>query len=185
MDDEAILNLYRLRQTAALTETEAKYGRLCFCVADRILNSREDSEECVNDTWLHAWNAIPPEKPRLFSAWLSRVTRNLAVSRLRETRAAKRGGAEIDLVLGELAECIPGGADPEKVLEARELTQAVNLFLATVKPPERNAFVARYFYTASHAELSVRTGWTVGKTKTVLRRTRLKLQTYLKEEGLC
>ena len=70
MDDEAILNLYRLRQAAALTETEAKYGRLCFCVADRILNSREDSEECVNDTWLHAWNAIPPEKPKLFSAWL-------------------------------------------------------------------------------------------------------------------
>ncbi len=77
MDDEAILNLYRLRQAAALTETEAKYGRLCFCVADRILNSREDSEECVNDTWLHAWNAIPPEKPKLFPAWLSRVTRNL------------------------------------------------------------------------------------------------------------
>ena len=93
-------------QNSALSfsETEAKYGRLCFCVADRILNSREDSEECVNDTWLHAWNAIPPEKPRLFSAWLSRVTRNLAVSRLREARAAKRGGSEMDLVLDELAE---------------------------------------------------------------------------------
>ena len=126
-----------------------------------------------------------PEKPKLFSAWLSRVTRNLAVSRLRETRAAKRGGAEIDLVLDELAECIPGGTDPQKVLEARELTQAVNRFLATLKPPERDAFVARYFYTASHAELSAHTGWTVGKTKTMLRRTRLKLQIYLKEEGLC
>ena len=88
-------------------------------------------------------------------------------------------------MLDELAECIPGGTDPQGVLEARELTQAVNRFLAALKPPERDAFVARYFYTASHAELSARTGWTVGKTKTVLRRTRLKLQTYLKEEGLC
>ena len=185
MDDEAILNLYRLRQAAALTETEAKYGRLCFCVADRILNSREDSEECVNDTWLHAWNAIPPEKPKLFPAWLSRVTRNLAISRLREAHAAKRGGAEIDLVLDELAECIPGGTDPQIVVEANELTEAVNRFLAGLKPLERDAFVARYFYAASHAELSARTGWTVGKTKTVLRWARLKLQTYLKEEGLC
>ena len=185
MDDEAILNLYRLRQAAALTETEAKYGRLCFCVADRILNSREDAEECVNDTWLHAWNAIPPEKPKLFSAWLSRVTRNLAISRLRKNRAARRGGAEIDLVLDELAECIPGGTDPQQVLEANELAEAVNRFLSTLKPLERDAFVARYFYAASLAELSARTGWTVGKTKTVLRRARLKLQTYLKEEGLC
>ena len=185
MDDEAILNLYRLRQAAALTETAAEYGRLCLCVADRILNSREDSEECVNDTWLHAWNAIPPEKPKLFPAWLSRVTRNLAISRLREVHAAKRGGSEVDLVLDELAECIPGGTDPQRVVEANELTEAVNRFLAGLKPLERDAFVARYFYAASLAELSARTGWTVGKTKTVLHQARLKLQTYLKEEGLC
>ena len=113
------------------------------------------------------------------------MTRNLAISRLRETRAAKRGGSEIDLVLDELAECIPGGTDPQQVLEANELAEAVNRFLAALKPTERDAFVARYFYAASIAELSARTGWTVGKTKTVLRRARLKLQTYLKEEGLC
>ena len=88
-------------------------------------------------------------------------------------------------MLDELAECIPGGTDPQQVLEANELTQAVNRFLASLKPLERDAFVARYFYAASLAELSARTGWTVGKTKTVLRRARLKLQTYLKEEGLC
>jgi RNA polymerase sigma factor (sigma-70 family) len=127
----------------------------------------------------------PHEKPKLFSAWLSRVTRNLAISRLRETHAAKRSGSEVDLVLDELAECIPGGTDPQRVLEANELAEAVNRFLATLKPPERDTFVARYFYAASLAELSDRTGWTVGKTKTVLRRARLKLQTYLKEEGLC
>ena len=185
MDDEAILTLYQQRQHAALEETAIKYGRLCFSVADHILCNSEDSEECVNDTWLHAWNAIPPEKPRIFSAWLSRVTRNLAISRLRQARAARRGGEEIPLVLEELAECLPGGTDPQRVVEQRELSDAVNRFLGNLKQEERNVFVARYFYAVSHAELSARTGWSVGKTKTVLRRTRLKLLHFLKEEGLC
>ena len=111
--------------------------------------------------------------------------RHLAARLERHPAGKAEAVFRLDLVLDELAECIPGGTDPQRVLEARELAQAVNRFLATLKPPERDAFVARYFYTASHAELSARTGWTVGKTKTVLRRTRLKLQTYLKEEGLC
>ena len=185
MDDEAILTLYNERRNEALAETEAKYGRLCYAVANRILSSPEDSEECVNDTWLHAWNAIPPEHPKIFSAWLARVTRNLAISRLRASGAAKRGGDGIPLVLDELAECIPGGTEPERETEVRELETAVNRFLGLLKPLERDVFVARYFYGASHAELSARTGWSVGKTKTVLRRTRLKLQKHLKEEGLC
>ena len=185
MDDEEILTLYRQRLPAALEETAKKYGRLCFSVADRILQNPEDSDECVNDTWLRAWNAIPPEQPRVFSAWLSRVTRNLAISRLRKVSAARRGGEEVPLVLDELSECIPGGTDPQRLLEQRELSAAVNRFLGSLKREERDAFVARYFYAASHAELSAATGWSVGKTKTVLRRTRLKLQTYLKEEGLC
>ena len=185
MDDEEILALYRQRQNAALEETAMKYGRLCFSVADHILQNPEDSEECVNDTWLHAWNAIPPEKPRVFSAWLSRVTRNLAISRLREASAVKRGGKEIPLVLEELSECIPGGLEPQHLLEQRELAEAVNRFLKGLNLEERNVFVARYFYAASHAELSSRTGWSVGKTKTRLRRTRLKLLSFLKEEGLC
>ena len=185
MDDEDILTLYRQRQNAALEETAMKYGRLCFSVADHILQNPEDSEECVNDTWLHAWNAIPPEKPRVFSAWPSRVTRNLAISRLREASAVKRGGKEIPLVLEELSECIPGGMEPQHLLEQRELAEAVNRFLKGLKQEERDVFVARYFYAVSHAELSARTGWSVGKTKTVLRRTRLKLLHLLKEEGLC
>lgn len=185
MDDKMILNLYRMRQTAALSETEAKYGRLCFAVANNILSSREDSEECVNDTWLHAWNAIPPEWPSKLSAWLCRVTRNLAISRRREALAEKRGGGEVPLVLDELTECLPGGRDPQDVLETKELSEAVSRFLVTLKPLDRDVFVARYFFAASHAELSVRTGWTVGKIKTVLRRTRQKLKNYLKEEGLC
>ena len=185
MDDEAILTLYRQRDSRAVAETEAKYGGLCFSVARNILNNREDSEECVNDTWLHAWNAIPPEWPLRFSAWLSRVTRNLAVSRLRESRAQNRGGNEILLVLDELDECIPGKADPQQEVEQKELQDAINRFLDGLDSVVRDVFVARYYYAASHSELSARTGWSVGKVKTVLRRTRLKLRNALKEEGLC
>ena len=185
MDDEAILALYRNRDSSAITETSVKYGRLCFSVANNLLFSREDSEECVNDTWLHAWNAIPPEWPLRFSAWLAKVTRNLALSRLREVKAEKSGGGELPLVLDELAESLPGGTDPQRKLELKELTEAVNRFLDGLKPDVRNVFVARYFYAASHSELSARTGWSVGKVKTVLRRTRLKLRNTLREEGFC
>ena len=185
MDDLAILSLYRQRQDRAISETEAKYGKLCFRVADNILADTQDSEECVNDTWLHAWNAIPPEWPLRLSAWLSKVTRNLAISRLWKRTAEKRGGAEIPLVLDELAECLGGETEPERELERKELTEAVNRFLSCLKREERDLFVARYFFAASHAELAERTGWTVGKIKTTLRRSRLKLQARLKEEGLC
>ena len=185
MDDEAILTLYRNRDPGAVAETSAKYGRLCFSVAGNILPSAEDCEECVNDTWLHAWNAIPPEWPLRLSAWLAKVTRNLAVSRLREAGAQKRGGGELPLVLEELSECLPGGADPQLDLEQKELTEAVNRFLEGLEPEVRNVFVARYFFGAPLSELSGRSGWSVGKTKTVLRRTRLKLRETLTEEGYC
>ena len=184
MDDEAILTLYRQRNSSAVAETETKYGRLCLSVANNILSSREDSEECVNDTWLHAWNAIPPEWPLHFGAWLSRVTRNLAVSRLREARAQKRGGGELPLVMDELAECIPGGSDPQRAVERKELSEAINRFLAALDPMTRDLFVARYYYSAPINELSKRSGWSAGKVKTVLRRTRLKLRNNLSREGL-
>lgn len=185
MEDKAIVDLYWQRSDRAIPETECKYGGYCHAVAMRIVNNRQDAEECVNDTWLHAWNAIPPEWPLRFSAWLSRVTRNLAVSRLREVRAQKRGGDEIPLVLEELDECIPGKPDPQQAVEQKELQDAINRFLDGLDAAVRDVFIARYFYAASHSELSARTGWSVGKVKTVLRRTRLKLRNALKEEGLC
>ena len=185
MQDSQIVDLYWERSEDAIRQTNIKYGKMLYSVSFQITESRQDSEECVNDTWLHAWNAIPPEWPLRFSAWLTRVTRNLAISRLRESRAQKRGGEEIPLVLEELDECIPGGTDPQREAEQKELREAVNRFLDGLDSAARDVFVARYFYAASHSELSARTGWSVGKVKTVLRRTRLKLRTKLKEEGLC
>ena len=118
MEDDNILLLFSQRREQALTETQAKYGRLCSRVAEGILADVRDAEECVNDTWMHAWNAIPPERPVRLSAWLAKVTRNLALSRLRSRNALKRGGGEIPVLLEELAECIPGAEDPRKRLKA-------------------------------------------------------------------
>ena len=185
MDDEAILKMYAARHSRAADETAAKYGRLCFHVAMNILADERDAEECVNDTWMRAWNAIPPEHPSCLGGWLARVTRNLAVSRLRERHAEKRGGNTACLVLEELAECLPGSVDPQRELEQEELTRYINRFLSGLPPQERDVFVARVFFTASHKELSEKTGWSIGKVKTVLHRTRKKLRAYLKEEGLC
>ena len=184
MDDEAILALFRQRQESALAETAAKYGRPCYRVADNILSDSRDAEECVNDTWLHAWNSIPPEHPEQFSAWLIRVTRNLALSRLRRRMAKKRGGDQITLVIDELAECLPGKSDPQREMERRELAEYIDRFLATLRPQDRDVFVARYFFAATMDELAGRTGWTKARIHSMLQRTRGKLRNYLTEEAL-
>ncbi len=185
MEDEAILRLYVQRQDAAIAETDAKYGRLCFRVADHILSNGQDAEECVNDTWLHAWNAIPPVWPKKLSVWLTRVTRNLAISTLRRRHAQKRGADLNALVLDELAECIPGESDPQRELERRELAAHLNRFLATLRQEERDIFVARYYFSTPVAELAARTGWTTGKINSMLQRLRRRLQAYLEEEQIC
>ena len=185
MEDEAILRLFSERNSLAIEETESKYGKLCLHIADNILYHREDSLECVNDTLFHAWNSIPPEYPERFSCWLARVTRNIALSQWRKDHAKKRGGGEIPLLLDELAECIPGGRDPQREMETDELVEAVNRFLSCLDPDIGSIFTARYFYAASLDELSKRTGYSVGKLKSMLHRTRKKLQSTLKEEGLC
>ncbi|MBR6114996.1 MAG: sigma-70 family RNA polymerase sigma factor [Oscillospiraceae bacterium] len=185
MDDELILSLFERREDAALSAVAAKYGRLCSRVARNILADDRDAEECVNDTWLHAWNAIPPEKPHRLSVWLARLTRNLAVSRLRGLHSLKRGGGELPLVLDELSECIPGGADPQRELEGRELAERINAFLAGLRAEERDLFLARYYFAAPTAELAERTGLSPGRINTVLSRTRKKLERCLKEEALC
>ena len=184
MDDNEILNLFRERQEQAIRETQTKYGRLCLRVAEGILSDEGESEECVNDTWLRAWNAIPPEWPARLSAWLARVTRNLAISRLRRRHAQKRGGEQHAALLDELAECVPGGADPQRELESRELSGYIDRFLEGLKKEERDLFVARYFFAASPAELQQRTGWSAGKIQSMLQRTRRKLKNYLQEEEI-
>ena len=123
MEDGQIIDLYWQRNTDAITETDIKYGAYCFTIAHNILNSREDSEECVNDTWLRAWNAMPPRKPDRLQMFLAKITRNLSFNRYNARTADKRGGGEIVLVLDELAECLASESDTESAYRLKELEQ--------------------------------------------------------------
>ena len=127
MEDSAIIDLYWAREERALSETDAKYGGYCRSIAHNILKNREDSEECVSDTWLHAWNAMPPQRPSILSSFLGRITRNLSFDRCRRQNAEKRGGGLLPLALDELSECVPAPGRVEQALEARELIKGTVL----------------------------------------------------------
>ncbi len=183
MDDNAILDLYWQRDTRALDETGVRYGAYCHRIAYNILQNPEDAEESVNDTWLHAWNAIPPQRPRVLGTWLGRVTRNLSLSRLRKRLAQRRGGGETALALEELSECLPDTSSVEGEVEAKELELAVRRYLDSLRQTERDILLARYYYLAPLSEISQKTGFSISKLKSMLLRLRKKLQYHLQEEG--
>ena len=185
MKDTEIVELYWQRSEQAVEESDRKYGAYCRSVAYNILESGEDAEECVNDTWLSAWNAMPDKRPSRLGAFLAKITRNGAISRALERSRLKRGGGQIPLALDELAECIPGGCDPEKELERRELERALRRFVSRLPETERRVFLARYWYLAPVQEIADKLGFTRSKTASMLHRTRKKLQRLLQEEGLC
>ena len=184
MEDSAIIDLYWQRSERAIGETAEKYGRYCRAIAMRFCGSGEDAEECVNDTWLQAWNSMPDERPRRLSAFLGAITRRLAISRWRAETRQKRGGGELPLALEELSECIPTDSDPEQCVEQKELSEAIRHFVSALKEDERQVFVARYWYLASMEEIARGTGFSVSKVKTLLFRLRGRLRIYLTEEGL-
>jgi len=183
VEDTQIVELYLSRNEEALTRSSEKYGGLCASIAQRILNSRQDSEECVNDTWLGAWNAIPPAKPFSLSAFLGRITRNLAVDRLRKKTAQKRGAGEYAAALSELDECVPSGADVEKQFEARQLGEVIERWLAALPRDKRAAFILRYFYLKPVAEVAADLDISLSKTAAMLRRERISLKKELEKEG--
>lgn len=183
MEDEAIIELYWARSEDAISETDAKYGRFCYCVAQRILADEQDSRECVNDTYLAAWRSIPPKRPSALGAYLGRITRNLSLGRIRARKSAKRGGGELPLCLDELSDCISSRSRAEERAEVRELASAVNYFLGTLGEDERDLFVCRYFFAAPVSELAGRFGYSEGRVRTRLSRTRAKLRRFLETEG--
>ena len=182
MDDEKIIELYWRRDETAIARTDEKYGRLCRKISDDILSSREDSEECVADTYLALWNCIPPQHPSRFRAFIAAVTRNLSLKRLRSRAALKNGGA--DLALEELGETLASSAVVEREYERRELTQAMDSFLRTLPADDRNIFICRYWLFAPTADIAARLGFSQSKVTTSLYRTRQKLRTYLEKEEL-
>lgn len=183
MEDAQILELFFARDQEAVYQTDLKYGRYCFSLANFILENQEDAEETVSDTYLHAWNAIPPDTPRVLRLYLARITRNLSFSRWREKTAEKRGGGRMNLVLEELGECLPGGTEPELVLEGRELVRLIRSFLDTLPSEERELFLRRYFYLEEAEQLAQRKNKKPETVRKALYRTRKKLKEYLKQEG--
>ncbi len=183
MDDRGIVALYWERNTAAIYETNKKYGAYCFSVADNILHSREDAEECVNDTWLKAWNAIPPQKPIKLQMFLAKIVRNTAFDKYVYRTAEKRGGGEIPLVLDELAECIAGESDVAGIYECKELERCINQFVKDLPQRDGNVFLRRYFFAESTVEIGKRYGLTENNVAVILSRTRKKLRSYLEEKG--
>ena len=183
MEDHQIVELYWQKNADAISETSNKYGGYCFAIADHILNNTEDSEECVNDTWLHAWNAIPPQKPNVLRMFLAKITRNLSVNRFKARNAEKRGGGEILLVLDELADCLAGETDVEREYEGRELEQCIRRFVRGLPERDGNVFVRRYFFTEPVAAVAERYGLTENNVMVILSRTRKKLRLKLVKEG--
>lgn len=182
MEDSAIIDLYWAREEAAITETDQKYGPYCRAIAYHILKSREDSDECVNDTWLRAWNAMPPERPTILSAFLGRITRNLSLDRYRQRHALRRGGEleTIDLELGDLV----SGGQSDGCIDAIATGEAISRFLHTCDQTARVIFLRRYWYADSIAEIAGRYHISESKVKSSLFRSRKKLRSYLEQEGI-
>jgi RNA polymerase sigma-70 factor (ECF subfamily) len=183
VEDEDILRLLWQRDETGLREAGAKYGPLCRGLAERVLGSPEDGEECWSDALLTLWNTVPPERPRHLRAYLLKLTRSRAIDRLRAARAAKRGGGEGPLLLEELEECLPGSPGAEGEVLARELGEAVSRFLRRESPTDRSLFLRRYFYGESNAALARDLGIKENTVAVRLRRIRARLRAALEREG--
>ena len=184
MDDKTILDLYWQRSEQAIAETDTKYGAYCFCIANNILNNREDSQESVSDTYLAAWNSMPPKRPAILSAFLGKITRYISLDHWKKRSRLKRGGGEIDLCLEELGECVSGQESTEDKVIRRETISAINHFLDTLSETERKVFLCRYWYLESVKDIAKRFGLTSNRTSVMLRRVRQKLNTCLAKESL-
>ena len=183
LSDEQIIGLYFERNELAISETDSKYGPYCSRVAFNVLRDQMETEECVSDTWLSAWNSMPPQRPNILRAFLAKICRNLALNRYEAKHAQKRGSGETEGCLDELAELVSGGGDPLDDVTASELSKAINSFLKTL--PERDAaiMIRRYFYTEAVKDIAEKYGMTAGAVSVTLSRGRAKMKDYLKKEG--
>ncbi len=183
MEDEKIIGLYFERNETAVAETAEKYGNYLYKIAFNILSDNEDSEESVNDTYLGAWNMIPPEKPRIFSAFLSKITRNISLNKWRSKNAKKRGSGEIFTAFEEIEECVPSKSSPVFEVETKELAKIVSDYLKMLPKTERQIFVCRYYYLDSLSDISKQFGYSQSKVASMLHRTRKKILSHLEKEG--
>ena len=179
MEDQAIVALYWARDERAISETDVKYGKMLFRLAERILHSAPDSEEVLNDSYLSAWNSMPNNRPDHLGGYMAKIIRNLSLNRYERTSAQKRGG---NTVLCELSDCIPSDSDPIREFENAELRRTIDRFLKELDTEKRVVFVKRYFFSESLSDIASETGLSEGAIKSLLHRLRLKLREALEEE---
>ena len=185
MEDKRIIEMYWQRDEGALALTRRKYGAYCHAIALQILHNREDADECENDTYLRAWNAMPPDRPHGLRAYLGAITRRLSLDRWRERKSHKRGGGEVALSLEELDECVPHPDTVPAAVDAAQTAAVLSAFLRSLPPAECDLFLRRYWYFDSVAQMAKRFGYSESKVKMTLSRTRDKLRVCLEKEGIC
>ena len=181
MDDSIIIDLFVQRKETAISESQAKYGVYCSVIANNILHSKEDSEECVNDTWFRAWNVIPPHIPQRLAVFFGKITRNLAIDKFRNDRAKKHGGGQIVLCLDELSECV---GEDTPIADAIMLRDLLNTFLSELPEKNKDLFLLRHWYIMPVNEIAKHYGMTEGAVKMTLMRIRKKFSERLDKEGV-
>lgn len=184
MNDDEIIQLYFERNQSAIAETSEKYGAYCKKISYNILYNEQDTEECVNDSYLKLWQAIPPKKPNCLRTYLGKLVRNISINKYEKDHAQKRGAGETDIILSELEECISSTSSIESEFDRKELTTAINNFLSTLKKEKRIVFVRRYWYMSSVSEVAEICEISQSKVKSILFRVRKDLYEYLQKEEL-
>ena len=184
MLDEKIVEMYWSRSEDAITETSKKYGHYCHSIAYNILRNHADSEECVNDTYLSAWNSMPTKRPSKLGAFLAVITRNISLKKYNYYSAKKRGGTQVPLVLDELLDCVSGNDTTEDIIETMHFEKVLNDFLESLSEQSRNIFVCRYWHLLSVKEIAVKYKMTESNVKVSLHRARNALKIILEKEGI-
>lgn len=183
MRDDQIIELYWQRKEAAIEETDQKYGRYLTSIAYNILNDEEDSKESVNDTYMNAWNSMPPNRPNVLSAYLAKITRSVSIDVFRKKHRGKRVPSEYITSLSELSDCVTDGQNVEQEIDMKQLAATINAFVRSLPAEARHLFIGRYFYMDSLREVARYCGMSESKAKSMLHRLRLRLKAHLEKEG--
>lgn len=184
LSDAEIISLFQARDETAISAVSRKFGNYCGTVISGILKNPQDAEECLNDTWMRAWETIPPHEPRNLAAFMATIAKNISLNRYKDTHAKKRGSGEISLVLEELTECCSRNSNVEKEYEHKLLVEAVNEFLRSLPKDKRDIFVLRYWFCLSTKEITKKIGAANRSSVSVtLMRTRKALAKFLKKQG--
>jgi len=184
MKDNEIIELYWNRDEAAIAATADTYGNYCYSIAYNILYNNEDTQECVNDTWLNAWKSIPPQRPNRLATYLGKITRNLSLNRYKLLTAQKRGKGQVELALSELEGCVPAQLDMDQITDEMVLVNAIETFLRAQTRTERNIFIGRYWYLYPIRDLAGAYRMSESKVVSMLHRMRNKLKLHLEKEGI-